>query len=883
MASRSPRSRGTCVLQRALSPRDGSVVSSARYRRTCEEPLYLIALDRYKPDPASKYHFSPVSAPPGFLYDATLSDGDCKVRVTLHPNLNPLVQNNALRCGSELYSVQFAVQFDEARLGGHRRTFQVLGLETGSPAFKRLRGLNLQSLPWFGRSDGDDETAVVPLLARRTCYLPLWDCEDYYGDAWESPARRAESPAHHSESDADEESTQFVTLQQVKASFIKKSKGKLGPLTVRVLKKSRLCHFGKEDRTNECPYQADLEVADGSGAASVILWNSLCLRWYRCLDPGMVLQLLGYRVKESYSRRLGEGRESQNQDQDQDQQHIEISLNSRNPAAIIRIVPERSVQRGWRLPSQTFSFLTRAALASCPDGTVCDFIGLVRFVGRPERTRKKGGGGEEFSVYRWLQLDDGTGDGPILLKLHSTSQPETHARLRPMFIVVCTNSQLASAGSNQGGPPSYQYLTSTRHSQVYGHGQHRGRSYTTLPLVQRFIAWVHTLSEATEMSTAAVGGYFSFPPLPTNIKHYLGERKGNPCLLSMEELRAEVGRLQYREHRRFTVQGSIITARYCRPGERQGEQGRLSTSRAGLAECSTRHYSSASSLDSASLEPKCSPVGSPEVPFSPHYLRISTPKQSPPRRSPRKRPLGKCRRKTETPRKRFALASQFKSSPAHSRQADRSLQESSASCSLADFILEQICSEFQLSSDEEGQEMQVEDPALLSPPPGARPLAWSGRCWQGERLGGAGVFPETVPRRYNHARWELQTRAAGLQPACLSHTLPEPARELESFSPANSYQGCYSITILGLNERLAVDAVFLPTMPSGPHSVPHENSLASVLAHGGPSPSRPPPAPEDLIATAPALANKHFLFVLDISQQGAERLEVVLNRAYPYP
>ncbi|MGH0184162.1 UNVERIFIED_CONTAM: hypothetical protein FKN15_014111 [Acipenser sinensis] len=189
MASRSPRMRGSCVLQRALSPRDGSVFSAARYRRTCNEPLYLIALDRYKTDPASQCHFSSVSAPPGFLYDATLSDGDCRVRVSLHPNLNPLLQNNALRCGSELHNVQFAVEFDEARLGGRCRTFQVMGLEieeeeeTGSPAFQRLRGLNLQSLPWFGRSDGDDEAAVAPLLARRACYLPLWDCDDYSGDA----------------------------------------------------------------------------------------------------------------------------------------------------------------------------------------------------------------------------------------------------------------------------------------------------------------------------------------------------------------------------------------------------------------------------------------------------------------------------------------------------------------------------------------------------------------------------------------------------------------------------------------------------------------------------------------------------------------------------
>ncbi|XP_041094235.1 RPA-related protein RADX-like isoform X2 [Polyodon spathula] len=793
MASPSPCSR--CPIRRALSPRDGSALPPARCCRTCEGPLYLISLDRYKTDPGSKCHFSPASAPHGFLYDATLSDGDCRVRVTLHPNLNPLVRKNALRCGSELYNIRFAVEFEQARLGGRCQTFQVLGLEieeeqARNRALERLRELNLQHLPWFGRVDGEDEAAVAPLMARRVCYLPLWDTDDYFGDVWEGPDHRARSPGFLSENDSDEEGTQFVTLQQLKASFLKKSKGKLGPLVVRVLKKSRLCHFGKEDRTNECPYQAELGVADGSGCASVILWNSLCLRWYRCLDPGMVLQLWDYRVKESYSRRLRENWDSQNLNQDQ--QHIEISLNSRNPTAIISIVPERCVQRGWGLPPQRFSFQTRAVLASCPDGTVCDFIGLVRFVGRPERTRKKGGGGEEFSVYRWLQLDDGTGGGPILLKLYSTCQPETHAQLRPMFIAVCTNCQLVSAGGGARAQPSCHYLTSTRHSQIYGQGQHSGRAYTNLPVVQRFIAWVQTLSEEAEMRTAVIGGYFSFPPLPTSIRQYLGESKGGPCLLSLEELREEVGRLQYREHRRFTVQGSIIAARCCHLGERQGE---LGTPR--LAECSTRPYSTDSSLDPASLEPHCSPVGSPGAPLPPRYPRFSTPKHV----SPRKRPLGKCRRKTETPRKRLALASQLKASPAQSRQEDRSQRESTASCSQTAFIIEEMCSEFQLGSDEEEQEMEAEDPALLSPPLKPRPLAWSGRCWQGERLGGAGVLPETLPRQYTHAQWELQTRAAGLQPASLSLTLPEPARALESFSPASSYQGCYSFTILGEGTR----------------------------------------------------------------------------------
>ncbi|MGH0184161.1 UNVERIFIED_CONTAM: hypothetical protein FKN15_014110 [Acipenser sinensis] len=267
----------------------------------------------------------------------------------------------------------------------------------------------------------------------------------------------------------------------------------------------------------------------------------------------------------------------------------EISLNSRNPAAIIRVVPERSVQRGWRLPSLTFSFLTRAALASCPDGTVCDFIGLVRFVGRPERTSKKGGGGEEFSVYRWLQLDDGTGAGPILLKLHSTSQPETHARLRP--------SKCPTWGS------LYRSVSSSKHSKVQlSTAMWAALSSCPDGTICDFIGLVRFVGRPERTRKKGGGGeefsVYRWLQLddgtgagPILLKlHSTSQpetharlRPRNPCLLSMEELRAEVGRLQYREHRRFTVQGSIIAARYCRPGERQGEQGRLSTSRAGLS------------------------------------------------------------------------------------------------------------------------------------------------------------------------------------------------------------------------------------------------------------------------------------------------------------
>lgn len=41
------------------------------------------------------------------------------------------------------------------------------------------------------------------------------------------------------------------------------------------------------------------------------------------------------------------------------------------------------------------------------------------------------GQGAELLEYRWLRLEDGTSDQPIVVKLFSTSQPETHRKLHP--------------------------------------------------------------------------------------------------------------------------------------------------------------------------------------------------------------------------------------------------------------------------------------------------------------------------------------------------------------------------------------------------------------------------------------------------------------------
>lgn len=46
--------------------------------------------------------------------------------------------------------------------------------------------------------------------------------------------------------------------------------------------------------------QAVLEVCDQTGSVCVVLWNSVCVSWYRCLRPGDIISLRRYRVKPQY-------------------------------------------------------------------------------------------------------------------------------------------------------------------------------------------------------------------------------------------------------------------------------------------------------------------------------------------------------------------------------------------------------------------------------------------------------------------------------------------------------------------------------------------------------------------------------------------------------
>ncbi|KAI3376295.1 hypothetical protein L3Q82_016401, partial [Scortum barcoo] len=533
----------------------------------CREFLYVVDLQRYSRDQGSSIYFPQAVLHGDDLYDVTLTDGDCRLRVTLDPGLNQLVERNVLRPGSVLRNATFTsamtAQLPESPgASGERDSYRLLSVEVkgGAPGEDEDEGVrrldeDWNSLPWFGSEE--PAGALVPLRANRSVFLPLWNNVDYSGQVW-----RETPPTEEEEEEEEEEVCVLtarrpaVTVSELRDSFLCGRRGVVRgavqhQLIVRIINKSHLMYYGRTDRNCECPYKAVLEVCDHTGSVCVVLWNSVCVSWYRCLKPGDIISLRRYRVKQHYQAEMDD---------------IEISVNSRNPAARISVLPESSVSPEYLPPAPTYSFSNSKELLDRPHGVMCDVIGLLTFSGRPERIRNKDGKGAELLEYRWLRLEDGTSDQPIMVKLFSTSQPESHHRLLPLSVVVCTRLKLIRAADRTD---SSFYLTNTAYTQVYctGLGHHSEMSYRKLRPVRQFLQWLRSQDDGQVLSRALIGGFFIYPPPPISLETYMKDRRGELGFLRGAELQREVERLCYRERRTFCIQATVTMVTYSRRGE----------------------------------------------------------------------------------------------------------------------------------------------------------------------------------------------------------------------------------------------------------------------------------------------------------------------------
>ncbi|XP_061566503.1 LOW QUALITY PROTEIN: RPA-related protein RADX [Cololabis saira] len=817
----------SCVFHRTLHRnRSGSGPNKASSSSplVCREFLFVVDVRRYSRDQGFPVYFPQTVLSGEHLYDVTLTDGDCRLQVTLDPGLNRLVERRVLHPGSTLCHATFtpalSAQLPECSgASGDRDSYRLVSVEVraGAPGGDEDQGVRTpdpdwDSLPWFGSSEPADP--LVPLRANRSVFLPLWNNVDSSGEAW----REAPPTEEDEETEAEEEDEgqrPAVTVWELRDSFLSSQRRVArrtvqDQLIVRIINKSHLMYYGRTDRNCECPYKAVLEVCDQTGSVCVVLWNSMCVDWYGCLKPGDIISLRRYRVKQHY--------EAMDDD-------IEISVNSRNPAARISILPESSVSADFLPPAPTYSFYNSKELLDPPPSATCDVIGLLTFAGRPERIRSKGGRGAELLEYRWLRLEDGSSDKPIMVKLFSTSQPETHQKLHPLSVVVCTRLRpVGSPDPGRGG----SYLTNTAYTQVYctGRGHHSRMSYRKLGQVQHFLRWLRGQDDGQVLSRALIGGFFIYPPPPVSLETYMRERRGELGFLQGAELQRELERLCYRERRSFCIQAAVTMVTYSRTGQ----------------EDRCLFWTDGASSVSPSSSPS-SPLplfqSSPRPPLSSSSIGPTSPSSAAGQLSPRPwgRGAGRSKRRLlqgDTPRKRLPRVTMG------AEQSHKTVVLFEASMEFLENVAD---------AEDDSEDAASFTTAPL--PPSFPPIAM-----------------ETLPLRYDHDRKEEQAVAVALG------GWVTPGR----FDPA--LEDYYTLRLRALSDGLLVDTVFLPhPSPSSP-VVLHSNTWTSILSHGAFSSHTPPPAPVDLMATAAQLTNQRLVCVLEACHLGGARTELVLSRAF---
>ncbi|XP_078400947.1 RPA-related protein RADX-like [Cetorhinus maximus] len=778
--------------------------------------FWVLAVERYL-----------LGEPGSSRYDLTLcreGNGErAPLKCLLSPQLNRLVQRNLLRSGCQLRASRFLVLTDGLRV--LERT-EVLRGAAPPPACVAV-------LP-----------VPRPLLCCTKYYLPLWEESDYYGEEWIGQTCSQEL--------VNLEGLRIITLKELENTW--RGRLKLAPLLVRIMYKSRLRHYGRAGKNVDWPYQAYFEVGDCSGMMSVVLWNSLCPRFFRRLEVGTVIVIQQYVVKDAFRMRTHPVSYYPNLKIYKEQ---DISLNPWKPAAAIKIIPPKQVQPEWRLPDIKYRFITRNLLDTVPDTYVCDVIGLVTFVGRCERIRKKEDG-DDFWVRRFVEMVDETSAKPFILELYCTSQPEIYNQLHPVTFLVCTQMRVVRNKFHNGC--SIAYLTSSSETQIYTTGYHKGRPYTTDTRVKRFIQWAKAQHERDFQKISVVGGYYSFPPLPSSFKAYSQNMK-EVTLTSLQEFKEKVESLHYREHKHIVIQGIITAVKY------------------------TMHTTSIGYLiDKKPIQPVQTEKADNELDrYSSNEYKAKVTNNQSSRQdylhnfSKTFQSFGQILEPEEEvmclARDHYNLRSR-KYEPIQTSTMKTSAPDLDPSL-LPDS--EETEDEY-FTADEDIYEMDgVAKPKPLH-------CSWESSKWSEtkshvkEFLSFGHLLPESYPQKFEYAKKEAIMSQHNLHPSRYDSYLLDSSNNARDVASAWS-DGYYTLTIVDLNQEIAMDVVFVP-LTTDKIFITSANDTTFISILSGGCTSETSILNDIIMATVSELNGKHFLCTLDLYHHGNDQTEVILSRAY---
>ncbi|XP_015206859.2 RPA-related protein RADX [Lepisosteus oculatus] len=863
---------------------DKLVASTAlRQENDDAEFVAVVAVQRYLTEP--KVSSNNNQFPHSYCFDVTVTDGVCRAKCHLAHDLNHLVHKNKLRTGIEIRITKCSFVYDERRLG--QGSVCIEQVEFGSQNSNILYVTNdVFSLPVWSKQGVMNLTVLqndAPLKFGRKHYLPLWNNEDPYGELWIPyvPPR-----------DVMVDVSKVISLSELESC----TRCPNLPLLVRIMHKSKLRFYGKPETKLDVPYQAYFEVADQSGMMSLVLWNSLCPEWYQRMKLGTVLFLQSYGLKQSYQWRT---RPTPGDSQLQRFTSVEISLNPRDPAAIINIIPPKDVLEQWKLPDVSYHFITRSELDGLPHNHTCDVIGLVTFVGRCERIKTKGAPDQEkYWTYRWVHAMDGTSDTPFILEIFSTSQPEIFSRIQPMTFLVCTQMRVCRDASH-----SVPYLTSSNETQIFITGCHKGQPYTSNPQVKSFIQWTKTQTDAGALKRSVIGGHYYFPPAPPVFTQTITDGTAQVPVVATKELKKEMDSLQYREHKRLAIQGLITAVEYVVwPEKESGTSEQASLINAPETVNPSTMSPAQREQDAAGLAVDNYFVSDPEedVPSSKESVLSSKSSKSNGQvesHTQQKRRMDKQKHKVAKRRylTRAAARAQRVIEAQESGQISEELEES------ADSEPEQDSEPQERDTEAHGADhlnRNTLERLKLEKDPSC---SWESTAWSDlkgqlqEHFSFDFLHPESIPRKFDCENKEFLLQYNNLHPEKWIPEVFSVEQDINQYTPV-VHNGYYKVTILGINHQTAINALFLPVMsPEDPRSVglpndPHDNTLFSFLTTGFVCPEHSTDsvgtqpvflAPGEIIQnSAASLDNLHVICLLDFYNLGDQKTEVFINKVY---
>ncbi|XP_066105799.1 RPA-related protein RADX [Saccopteryx bilineata] len=784
-------------------------------------PVAVLAVQRYllEDEPQDR-----IPKPPLYCYDVTISDGVYQEKCYLDPKLNFLVYKNILKVGIEMKISRVSCLYNEKRIG--QGILCIDNIQCGET-------LDNISLATPFRNSAHEEIPERPLRGGKSHYLALWNNEDPYGDIWLNDKQ----PEEYNLND-----TKIISLSHLETTW--NSRRNFPALLVRILHKSRLRYYGKPDKKMIEPYQTFLEVADSSGTVSVIMWNALCPEWYKSLRVGLVLLLQDYSVKKSYPFRL------QPLPVDPEIKLIstmEICLNLRDPPTNITIIPEKQVKPEWRLPNLNYRFTTRSELDDMPENQICDVIGILVFVGRVQRIKKKENS-EDFWSYRWIHIADGTSEQPFIVELFSTSQPEIFENIYPMTYFMCTQLKVVR---NNSQVPNLLYLTTTTESRVSITGQ-GDQLYINDPKVKNFIQWTKTRTNSGEVKNTVIGGYYPYPPVPETFSKYSSSIKVEFPLTAISEVRKEIEDLQYREQKRIAIQGIITVIKYIThstatesssASENLQNANQRAVSQVTIRECQSQEQDGRQNQGDGAVRSQ--------------FCQTTHPSLSP---TTKKRIL-------QGPFARLVPVPQ----PETSAQPKRNGQSMPSILQYRE----------NTSSSLQGKARKT-----LS-------NRWESELWREKKFGlrdhlqYGSVYPESIPRIFILGHKNFLTQQYNSQPAKYRPPEEKPPK-LGDFKSARSL-GHFEITILGLNHEIAIDVAFLPMYSSEDIRTSQVDTLLSCMNFSCAYPQeitdweRVPGSRAiagDVITAATKLDKAHVVCILDICNLGNRKVEVYLHKIY---